>query len=502
MLSPSPDPGTTDKVLASGFNAMLSHESPASFNNTVTPLLAFLSTPSTAVRWINALFFVSLVLSLAAALFGILAKQWLREYMQWDSPLGAPRENVLVRQMRIEAWEAWNVAATIASIPALLELAMVQFLIGIVILLWTLDDVVATVVTVVTLLFLFIVSTFTILPIFNKRCPYKSPTAWACLIAFSFLVYMFQSAVSLLVSMDKTPFPKSWRDRDLGTRAVTKIHAATWWPTYEDARTAAKRELARENRNLSAGGELLASAGLNLWNDNDADALLRNIGEIAFLIRALSWVECASQDTRMHAYISQSLSFIHTDMHGVLPRDVQNIRAVTLWSLISSLRRNVFTSPHLALCEVDPDDSLQTSTTITSLRQELGVTLNGVVNFPYADKSPFTWPISPYTTILRRLLLSTTEASISKSDWHLAETVIRRICESIGLWHGYFPPGRSKCWQLRILHSMLRSRAWDETHRLAPELSDFILKVALRNGKLTMDDEGKHLSMEVSPGTR
>lgn len=139
------------KVLASGFSAMLSHESSVSFNNSVTPLLAPPSGPSTAARWINSLFFVSLILSLAVALFGILAKQWLREYMQWNLPIGVPRENVLVRQMRFEAGEAWNVAATIAAIPAFLELAMVLFLVGIIILLWTSHDVVAIVVTVFTL---------------------------------------------------------------------------------------------------------------------------------------------------------------------------------------------------------------------------------------------------------------------------------------------------------------------------------------------------------------
>ncbi|EKM61824.1 uncharacterized protein PHACADRAFT_84717, partial [Phanerochaete carnosa HHB-10118-sp] len=134
--------------------------------------------PSASARWINSLFFISLVLSLAAALLGILAKQWIREYMQWNSPLAAPRENVLVRQMRFEAWEAWNVAATISAVPALLEVAMILFLVGMIILLWTLDDVVAICVTAATAAFLLVVSAFTILPVLFHRCPYRSPTAW------------------------------------------------------------------------------------------------------------------------------------------------------------------------------------------------------------------------------------------------------------------------------------------------------------------------------------
>ncbi|KAJ3524188.1 hypothetical protein NM688_g8605 [Phlebia brevispora] len=59
--------------------------------SSVEPFIA----PVSAVT-INTLWFLSLVFSLAAALFGILAKQWLREYLQWDSVLAPPRENVLL----------------------------------------------------------------------------------------------------------------------------------------------------------------------------------------------------------------------------------------------------------------------------------------------------------------------------------------------------------------------------------------------------------------------
>lgn len=143
-------------------------------------------TPSTTARWINSLFFVSLVLSLAAALFGILVKQWVREYMQWNSPLATPRENVLIRQFRFEAWQAWNIATVISTVPALLEVAMILFLAGLSILLWTLDDVVAICVTTTISVFLLVVAVFTVLPVFSRRCPYKSPTAWALVLVFNF----------------------------------------------------------------------------------------------------------------------------------------------------------------------------------------------------------------------------------------------------------------------------------------------------------------------------
>ncbi|GJE97511.1 hypothetical protein PsYK624_137320 [Phanerochaete sordida] len=182
------DSSTTNQLLALSVSMQLRTTGasvPSTVNSTLTSLIdAQPFSPPTSSRAINILFFLSLVLSLSAALFGILAKQWLREYLRWNSPLALPRENVLVRQDRIEAWESWNVAATMASIPALLELAMVLFLCGVVVLLWTLDDVVAIIITIFAALFLVAAAMFTLLPIIYKRCPYKSPTAWACVVAY------------------------------------------------------------------------------------------------------------------------------------------------------------------------------------------------------------------------------------------------------------------------------------------------------------------------------
>lgn len=149
-----------------------------------------------AARWINSLFFVSLILSLAAALFGILIKQWLRHYMTWNSPLSPPRENVLVRQFRLEAWELWDVTVVVTMALALLEIAMTLFLVGIIILLWTLDSIVAICVTAATSVFLLAQAVVTVLPIVFRRCPYRTPAAWMLVLIFTLVtrspLYFFQ----------------------------------------------------------------------------------------------------------------------------------------------------------------------------------------------------------------------------------------------------------------------------------------------------------------------
>ena len=93
--------------------------------------------PSSAIA-INSLWFLSLVFSLAAALFGILAKEWLREFLQWNAVLASPRENVLIRQIRFEEWQGWHVSTLISAIPALVEIAVILFLVGMAIFVWTL----------------------------------------------------------------------------------------------------------------------------------------------------------------------------------------------------------------------------------------------------------------------------------------------------------------------------------------------------------------------------
>ena len=78
------------------------------------------------------MWFLSLVISLASALLGILAKQWIREYLTWDKATALPKTNIRVRQVRFEAWEDWHTPAIISAIPVLLEVAIILFVMGLV----------------------------------------------------------------------------------------------------------------------------------------------------------------------------------------------------------------------------------------------------------------------------------------------------------------------------------------------------------------------------------
>ncbi|EJD48824.1 hypothetical protein AURDEDRAFT_60393, partial [Auricularia subglabra TFB-10046 SS5] len=137
---------------------------------------------------INIYWFLSLTLSLSAALVGILAKQWIREY-QRDSGR-TPPEALGIRQLKHDGRERWRVAEIVSSVPILLQTSLALFLIGIVELLWRLNKHVAIPVSCVVLLLGLFYTSATVLPAaqfvywyFTPRssapqCPYKSPAAW------------------------------------------------------------------------------------------------------------------------------------------------------------------------------------------------------------------------------------------------------------------------------------------------------------------------------------
>ena len=64
-----------------------------------------------------------------------------------------------------------------------------------VILLWTLDQVVAIVLTILTGLFLAILFVLLVAPTISNECPYKSPLGWACVLVWQRVVQLLPLGV-------------------------------------------------------------------------------------------------------------------------------------------------------------------------------------------------------------------------------------------------------------------------------------------------------------------
>ncbi|KAI0346472.1 hypothetical protein BDW22DRAFT_1299808, partial [Trametopsis cervina] len=128
--------------------------------------------PSPTDIIVNVLWFASLLFSLTTASFGILVKQWLREYLAVDNP--SPQARLRVRHLRYPQLIRWQVFEIAAFLPLLLQVALALFFLGMCYFTSSVHPSVrnTTLPLVAGWAFCFIAAT--LLPIFFPRCPYKT----------------------------------------------------------------------------------------------------------------------------------------------------------------------------------------------------------------------------------------------------------------------------------------------------------------------------------------
>ncbi|EJD44290.1 hypothetical protein AURDEDRAFT_27191, partial [Auricularia subglabra TFB-10046 SS5] len=115
---------------------LLTHIARSVARNDTAPLptLSSPAMPRSASIRINTYWFLSLSLSLSAALVAILCKQWIREFERYAGL--SPKDYVGFRQMKFEGLQKWSVGGIISALPLLLQLSLGLFALGVVELLW------------------------------------------------------------------------------------------------------------------------------------------------------------------------------------------------------------------------------------------------------------------------------------------------------------------------------------------------------------------------------
>ena len=119
------------------------------------------------------LWFCSLVISLVASALAILVKQWLREFPPGDWI--KPQEHIRVRNFRHYGLIAWRVLDIAAALPALLQISLILFLIGLSELTRSINTVVGWVTTSLMIVWFTILLVTTLSPLITPQCPYKTP---------------------------------------------------------------------------------------------------------------------------------------------------------------------------------------------------------------------------------------------------------------------------------------------------------------------------------------
>ncbi|KAG8687631.1 hypothetical protein FRC11_006877 [Ceratobasidium sp. 423] len=121
---------------------------------------------------VNILWFFSLILSAAVSLVAILAKEWC--YLFMSGRIGDPWSQTKRRQQRWEGIEKWRMEQVIMILPSFIHLAFLSFAAGLCIYLGDLHWGVAVPAAVVTLGLTLVYVASTLLPLFNKTCPYST----------------------------------------------------------------------------------------------------------------------------------------------------------------------------------------------------------------------------------------------------------------------------------------------------------------------------------------
>ncbi len=155
-------------------------------------------TPKTLDSCVNGLWFASLTLSLATALFAVLANEWHYHYL---SPIsGDPQIRSRIRQFRYMGLRRWHVSGFIALLPLMLHLSLGLFLLGLVLYLLPMQLGIALLTAVIALSTFVVYVTTNTLPMIYPQCPYKTPVSSVLYAIFIRMLGQFPSILNAISS--------------------------------------------------------------------------------------------------------------------------------------------------------------------------------------------------------------------------------------------------------------------------------------------------------------
>jgi Family of unknown function (DUF6535) len=141
------------------------------------PLPPLTANPSRSDILVNALMFISLILSLSAALLATLVQRWAQDHMQIFHRYKHPLKVSRIRQYLYEGIERWRMVAIAEAIPTLHHVSLFLFFAGLAIFLSNANGAVAipTIFFITLLLAWYLIAT--ILPVMKPQFPLRSPVS-------------------------------------------------------------------------------------------------------------------------------------------------------------------------------------------------------------------------------------------------------------------------------------------------------------------------------------
>ena len=171
----SPNPIDTTNVLLTQITQQLVNISSGTPVTIVTAQSNQPFKPTASAVRVNALWFLSLVLSLSCALSATLMQQWTRRYQEFAQSQGAPHKRGRMRAYIFDGISRFRMTRAVATMPILLHISVLFFFVGLIDFLLPVDTTVSyfTLGWVVT--FALAYAVLTVLPNLFLNCPYGTP---------------------------------------------------------------------------------------------------------------------------------------------------------------------------------------------------------------------------------------------------------------------------------------------------------------------------------------
>ncbi|KAJ3762193.1 hypothetical protein EV360DRAFT_79549 [Lentinula raphanica] len=195
-----PDNTDTTVILLAQIYRQLSNDTgldstlPSVFN--VLDTNAFV--PSTSSLICNILWFLSLSLSLTAALSATLVQQWSRNYLQATVGRDIPYQRARISTYLYEGLTRFHMKSIVNTIPMLLHTSLLLFFAGLVLFLQPVNAGISQLILCLLVMTAVLYILISILPIFHFDCPYESPLTriWWRIIRSAQLIFMRDSQSS------------------------------------------------------------------------------------------------------------------------------------------------------------------------------------------------------------------------------------------------------------------------------------------------------------------
>ena len=144
--------------------------------------------------WVNALWFMSLVISLTCALLATFLQQWARRYLKITQSRYSPHKRARIRAFFSEGVDKCLLPWTVDALPTLLHISLFLFFAGLVVFLCNVNLTIFKLVLSWVGLCAALYGCFTCMPIIRHESPYYTPLSlltWYVVTGIPFLFYRF-----------------------------------------------------------------------------------------------------------------------------------------------------------------------------------------------------------------------------------------------------------------------------------------------------------------------